>query len=305
MSRRHRLAPVAIGLIALCFGLSLFALVLDYSATNSHHYNDATQTRTQYPDDQIVSCTPSDDPNVFLCVQLSAQGEAEERYAQYDLRAQQDVALSTVAMAWIAFATLAVTSFGVYYVARTLTATLAALEAANAANEEARRTAKAAEDTVEVTRETSRAQLRAYIAVDTDRTAVDFGDPGPRFEFNVALKNCGQTPAYNVRIAGESASGAPQSILGRPNPLPTEDSAGDSVGPGQVRFSIHRNPLDVTSDLIQSLQEGRHEIWVHGTVLYEDAFGEGHKTEFRLRLVPRSTIGRYALVPEEDGNQAN
>ncbi|MEX6632866.1 hypothetical protein [Hyphococcus lacteus] len=75
-------------------------------------------------------------------------------YSNYLLQAQQDVALWNYAMFIVALGALGVTVVGIYFIARTLDATLAAVT-------QAKKATRAANDAVAVTREIGEAQSRA------------------------------------------------------------------------------------------------------------------------------------------------
>jgi hypothetical protein len=85
--------------------------------------------------DAQKSCAGGAPSALFDCVFEKAQASQEQALAEQDLSAQQRAATSALFSALLAFAALIVTSVGVWFVKRTLDATLIAVEDTSAATE--------------------------------------------------------------------------------------------------------------------------------------------------------------------------
>lgn len=156
-------------------------------------------------------------------------------------------------------------------------------------------------------------QLRAYVCVlRGEVTNID--GPGP-IEATVAIKNCGQTPAYDLIMWGgmsiriESDAPIPPPDKGAPHP--------QILGPGAEVFKVEKTFMtpngDVTDFHRAAIKEGRGTLTIYGEITYTDAFGKkrfcnyswfcggSHPNSFYAH--DGETVGR--LSPSEIGNEAN
>ncbi|MDQ0249217.1 hypothetical protein J2W22_001264 [Sphingomonas kyeonggiensis] len=135
-----------------------------------------------------------------------------------------------------------------------------------------------------IARDTARRQLRAYLAIDI----VGFSGL-PKSEkptYSCVLRNCGQTPARNVKgeihAYFDDWDHAPQlpdinSVLSRP---------GQTLGPdrtlGAFRRSLTLSPADKARWL-------KNEITLYLVVrhVYEDVFGKRHRLDQMYKARPR------------------
>lgn len=151
---------------------------------------------------------------------------------------------------------------------------------------------------------TVRAQLRAYVFV-ADVEIKGIGTP--KVEAAILIRNTGQTPAYDVTMSTAArAFNVPGEIAFAPTPV-GPDSSRFVFGPdGLGRRNIPLHTLIGEPGAIAALRAGNGILYVHGEILYKDAFGAARHTRFR------HAIGGANLWPEDnkmtvcpEGNEAN
>ena len=128
----------------------------------------------------------SDDPcrsvvgvvDQIKCVFDDIRTNQETKRAEYDLKAQQDMALFALAMAVFTFLGLIV-----------LVLTLI----------EAFQAAKAAQSAADITREIGEAQARAYLTITGGDFTIDNAVPS-NVNFNIVIHNSGNSPAENAEL---------------------------------------------------------------------------------------------------------
>jgi hypothetical protein len=150
------------------------------------------------------------------------------------------------------------------------------------------------------------AECPETIAIEL-RTAAHLNHPqnGPYAELRI--KNAGQTPAYKVRHWGDmcvreyplTGTLAEVGRTGKPMPM--------VLGPGIFSTKNFRNIPPLNEGQKADLRSGRGAIYIHGEILYEDAFGKERST--RYRFIHNSITGLVGLTTDmtfcEEGNEAN
>lgn len=155
-------APLSpIGLIAIAI-IGAWFLAYSLGVLNGHQAERRDKTPTTYRQaakaDAQGSCVGGDNSAVFECVYEKVEASQETAYAKQDLTAQQRAADSALTSALIALLTLIATSIGVWFVKRTLDATLEAVKDTGEATNEMRRSN-------DIASKSAYLQLRAYISV--------------------------------------------------------------------------------------------------------------------------------------------
>ncbi len=190
-----------------------------------------------------------------------------------------------------------------------------ATDAAFASVRASQRSAKAAEDAVAKSdeilthaQESSRTELRAYVSIDlydgssgTDWVPeIRFGVEG-RSQMPITLKNHGDTPALNVRVAGNIDIFPLQKPGKIPLPKPRPDSSKTVLFPNNPLYPTKIEALRVFSaaDKMRVRAE-THAIYAFGQVVYTDVFGRSHYTCFRY--VVRSLNGKMFFAECPEGN---
>lgn len=273
----------AIGLIVfVIIAASLIGWVL-LDQTHSHHSQIRNEVTTSYSDpsaeqSQII-CLPTSDPPTLSCVLNNPDSVGDQQAAQYDLKAQQDMAEWSLGMMIAAAATVLITGIGVIYVVRTLDATREMTEQARAAN-------KITRDLVEA----EIAQERPYIYI-YGIGEVRFSRPGDeKFAAHVPyeLANLGRLPAKitGVRAEMSTSKGAPtelpleldfidlpdDSLLNKPAIAPSEPRKSIALAPHGISFKQMIGDLPIVS-----VKPGENfYCWV--IISYEGPFTKGFET---------------------------
>jgi len=126
---------------------------------------------------------------------------------------------------------------------------------------------------------TTRQQLRAYLLIDT---AVRLGEHDDHPEFQVVIKNFGQTPAYRVRswISVRPGDREGQGALPGPQPA-TAETSDAALAPGGSFSLARRFDKDWDEAGYEDFMSGSLALYLYGEVTYRDAFRRRHYTRFR------------------------
>jgi hypothetical protein len=147
---------------------------------------------------------------------------------------------------------------------------------------------------------TSRAQLRAYVAVQSGQIHAVAGE-APRAQ--VTVKNYGQTPAYKFKIVGGIGLGQSFDKL----PPPTGDPRGTAgvLAPAGVFQWFMVAPVVLSAEVHDHLVAGNLTLFVYGEVYYEDAFGVPRTLKYRMMF--GGTVGTQSnqLASCAEGNEAD
>lgn len=147
---------------------------------------------------------------------------------------------------------------------------------------------------------TSRAQLRAYVSVESGQISVYVGT-APRAQVNI--KNYGQTPAYKFRLIGAMAAGQTFETL----PPPTGDPRGTLgvLAPSGTFQWFMDAPGILTQQDFDQLASGLVTLFVYGEVHYEDAFGKPHRLKYRTMFGGVAGVSSNQLASCQEGNESD
>jgi hypothetical protein len=221
-----------------------------------------------------------------------ANAPDEQKRAERDLHAQEQMAKWAKYMLYIAGGEIIVTLTGVVLVLFTLIYT--------------RDAARAARDAVDETRRIGEAQTRAYVSIEGSEVS-NFGN-GVRPSVTTVIKNTGQTPAYDLKVHTMIGIGPLPYPGGALPDMPPPDPLGSTsnLGPGVQRRNTVTKDNPVTDQEFIDICEGREAIFVIGRVEYSDAFGIARFTNFFFLYSQRSVIrGDGGMETCVDGNEAN
>lgn len=184
MSKRAWFVAIALGLIAILAAWYGWHQVRIYQIEKAEQRQSAatTDARNVYQCLRglwLMEATP-----FAVCLYEVAQADPDAERSNYDLQAQQEMAVWAFAMFLSSIAGVLVTGVGVVYVARTLRLT--------------RRATDAAVEAVEVTRELGGIQVRAFVTVG-DINVSNF-EVGHYPKIRLTIKNTGQSPANRFQI---------------------------------------------------------------------------------------------------------
>lgn len=207
---------------------------------------------------------------------------------------------------WAANTLLAVAAvIGIAVAYKTLTATKAAAEAAKASADVATATLAEMKDTTE-------RQLRAYVCVNS--AMMKFRAPNVP-EAQVHFKNCGQTPAHNVR--GWIHTWYGPYPLGEPLPTAPDDlrKGNETLAPGRTSVFVTGEKPPLQPQWLSILGTQRFTLFVYWEIRYQDIFGKERATKYRLIHGGNEpthpvegkdgVIKGWLLKPDAEGNEAS
>ena len=177
---------------------------------------------------------------------------------------------------------------------------------------------------IKIGRESAEKQLRAYVVpdvisiVNVVNPLPDEADPPPQTDARVSrpkigprariqIKNAGQTPAHNMRHWGDmsfrelplTGSLSERGRTGRHHPI--------VLGPGIVASKNFGDMPELTDEQASWLRNGTYAIYVHGEILYTDAFGKDRRTTYRFMHC--TLTGRMGVTTDltfcDEGNDGN
>jgi len=172
-----------------------------------------------------------------------------------------------------------------------------------------RQQAKAAEDSLTLSRDTAQRQLRAYVCVFAANIAFKKLDQP---DIEVHMKNCGLTPAYNVRSwIGLDVATHP---LGKELMPPPEgfQMSSSTVAPGGHEIMPVVWKRSIPPAFLPVLGTPQATIYVFGRTTYLDIFGNEWYTDYRLihggpepvKLESKDGIMVGKLRTDTSGNKA-
>ncbi len=221
MSFRSWMLAIATGLAVL--GLAWFSWAT-FSVYQENHANERVGAAEHYAtaSEKIPNSCGAimDEGSVFdwlVCLGENITADGDAKQAEYDLKAQQDMAEWAFGMLIVTCWLAGITLLGVLFVWRTLSATKQTLI-------EAEKTTAAAVKTYETTRDIGEAQVRAYVYCENAAFEITKNE----LKVFVVIRNAGQSPAINVSIEG----GLDMYILGghpeRPNVIESREYSGNT-----------------------------------------------------------------------------
>lgn len=218
-----------------------------------HAYQEAGKTQAQR------ACVGREPSIIFECVYDHVEASAQAAHDEQDLSAQQRAATSTMVAAMLSFLSLVVTGLGVWFVKRTLDATMKAVADTSAATLEMQRANV-------IAREMGEAQTRCYI--DLGEMTVSVSADGHATVL-AKVKNTGNTPAQHLSWRCEANIGKYK------------------VPPGDLKPSNFGTAIPAASDYIpipkKKINIGRWEtgdeiqkgyISVYAIISWKDVFGQ-------------------------------
>ncbi len=195
----------------------------------------------------------------------------------------------------------------VVYVAVTCPLLKATKRSADAATASAR----AATTTVDQMHNTAEKQLRAYVCVDS--ALLKFPQPDVP-EAQVHFKNCGQTPAYDLR--GWIHTWFAEYPLKEVLPTAPDDlrKGTETVAPGRKSTFVAPKKPSLSPQNLAVLGTDKFTLYVYGEIRYRDVFGAEQFTKYRLihggaegarRILDEVGTEQWLLKPDAEGNEAS
>lgn len=172
----------------------------------------------------------------------------------------------------------------------------------------ARQNAEAASEAVAATKrandiseETAQRRLRAYVNVEScEIQQIDGG-----YLLIARLTNCGQTPAYRVRIMGESFGAEYPLRIPNRGFIEVADGFETPLGPGQSHDAAYALRTEDPEQAMQQVLAGNVGLYIQGLCRYEDVFGHERETRFRYVFGGRpANSGGLVMHAAEMGNSS-
>ena len=213
------------------------------------------------------------DAPAIVTTTTDSRAEREYQRAEADLQAQQDMAFYALLMFAASLATVLITALGVWFVKRTLDATLQAVK-------DTGRATLAVEKANELAERNARVQLQAYVSITNP--SIEF-PCGSSIAFKVEVANSGQSPARSVQLeilVGIKEYDGPLPLL----PIPY--SIGD-IPVGGRAFAQYDVPWD--KDLILSIRDNRTKFDISVIATFDTVF-EAEKSQTE-RIAYSAVVG--------------
>ena len=236
------------------------------------------------------SCLTSDGRWEVVCAEEANEAAREAQRAEYDLYAQKTMSLWTAVMGWIALLGAALTGIGVWFVKRTLDATLQAVKDTSAATHAMLRQ-----------NEISEASQRAWLYLHEVRTStmapgvINGENVDGALFFEIMMKNYGGTPAV-----GMSSTHIFQMIL-RDAPSPDLDPAFPDKGKGVVGsggiWEIHQFIL--FGDKLAQFRSRERDIFLSLRCAYFSIFSDSSDPQQRLGTSLRLRLSHGGFAPPD------
>jgi len=254
-------ALVGVVLLLWTFGLGYYVAALNYPDEQRHQsYRYAADQPLDI--DPAAASVPGTKPLEYREPCHNPKGRDES-----DLCAQWNAANAARDNAFWAKWGVWITGIGIIGLLITIVQGRMALERAHDANE--------------IARESSERQLRAYIMIEPQ--GVNVPEDG-LMRVPMDIINNGQTPAYNLEIAGDFliVDGDPRqfdpAIHGR---LGDDTASTDGIlGPGSNRFSYAYMEAELCAPFWGGICDKNAAIIHYGYLKYRDVFGKERKTNF-------------------------
>jgi hypothetical protein len=308
MSFRSRLYVFAIGVITL--GLFIFSvgIVLEYKQGHANERNSAAQYYANATKEGINSCGAiMDKSGVFdwlTCLADKISADGGEKQAEYDLKAQQDMAVWAFGMLIVTVWLAVITFLGVVFVWRTLIATQFMAGETTRIGE-----AQAQAARVSVQQAIDANNIARAIAQDVDRPFVfitqrfdnegRWRDGNEGGEWLIEFRNYGRNPAIVIEATAITWIGAIDQIPQHPMEVSLFNFAfagsGDDPAihfdkPIQKQARIRRlnnGSIDPTTSAVnQVLEFSKSNIfgWLDVKIRYEDLLGRERETKALFRI---------------------
>jgi hypothetical protein len=158
--------------------------------------------------------------------------------------------------------------------------------------------------------DTAERQLRAYVCVDS--ALLKFPQPDVP-EAQIHFKNCGQTPAYDVRGWIHTwFDECPLKVVLPSAPADLRKGT-ETLAPGRHSIFVAPKKPPLPPQFLQILGTPKFTLYVYGEVRYKDIFGMERSTKYRLihggaegvrSVRDKQGVETWLLKPDAEGNDA-
>jgi hypothetical protein len=243
---------------------------------------------------KLPSQSPAQNPANRTPQQATTQHQPQESF--WERTTADPVAFWTL---WLVLFTAVLAGASIIQMRFLIRADRTAAKAADAAA----KAAEATEASVATMRETAERQLRAYVALDyMDLVSARDASYGG-YEAQYVIRNSGETPAYDVRLAMQCR--VREYPLTAELPIVTDDQLGPAapLNPGgEINRIVRDTEAAAKNDIHYGvMRDYTDAVYYFGLVTYRDAFGKNHRTKFRMYWYARMD----RPMPHQAGNEAD
>jgi hypothetical protein len=198
MSKRSWIAAIAFGLIAVTWlAWQGWTQVERYQGEKAGQRQQVAETEARDVYQCFQHLQHFVTPSFVVCLYEVAQADPDADRSNYDLQAQQEMAVWAYGMLLVGIASTIITGVGVIFVALTLHLTRITAKAAIAAAEQAGQANVVAQDSVAEARRIGEAQVRSYLSIKScTLKRLD----GNQVQAHLVVRNSGQSPAKRVTV---------------------------------------------------------------------------------------------------------
>ncbi len=251
------------------------------------------------------TCVGVNPAAVFECVFDEVERSREDARAEQDIDAQQAMAVWALTMVIVSAVTTIVTGIGVWFVKRTLDATLVAVD-------ETGKATLAMDRQINLAEKAHALENRAWLFFDSwDVIPKRDGPNGQPIMLSIQtrFRNSGKTPAFNTRIFVEIYQASPQGNPVPNFPIPDLNDGKSIVGPG---VTIHGYELTLSGVDMTNFLNDATDFFVFCNCVYSDTFAKDYgsrtlqmcfKVKFRGIKVDPSGSEIYDCAFEPTGPQ--
>jgi hypothetical protein len=286
-SKRDQTVAGAFCAIAL---LGTVFLAYNIGSSQGTHQGAQQEAARQYSQnayqDALRACAGGEEAAAIECIREAVISSEEQSNSRQDLQAQQDMADWAFWMLIATCFTLGVTALGVWFVKRTLDATLQAVEDTGRATEEMRKANAIAQKMGEI-------QVRAYLSIE--KVEIGFNQSG-NLLLHVQVRNSGNSPAKLVRFVGDIEPRGPDGTMG---------------GKGAKKFGVQSFPPfpEVPANSVKDIGEILTPICLPEfselglTGPFDEQYTYPSKTIFQFQggfsLIAKDVFGKSVTSPNE------
>lgn len=286
----ERLAFVGAFLVA-CAGIGAYWwMFYDMGASTARNEERARIEREHYaadaPERVEKECSGLDRPAQLKCVLEIVNSQRESQRNESDLAAQWKAADWVAWASILAGAQLISTLLGLYYVKRTLDATLLAVEDTGEATE-------AMKEANRIAATTADAQLRPYLSID-DALHFDTHDSGLSWVVRFKITNHGQLPAKQIKVTSKSYIG---------NPFTAESQGGLQLGRedtfafiGSGKPQDAETSIPFSGTLMTEILAEQSALYLRIVFDYVDDI-DGKRTDTLTYICDQYNVSIYSLRP--------
>lgn len=251
------------------------------------------------PDPENAECAPGrDDRKSDLCAQWKA-ADAAERSSNWTERTFWLGVVGTL----IGGATLVAAGMAAKYARDAAIHTQRSADFADRMVQEAANATDATREAMRLTEKNGKLQVRAYAGISPidillQSVPAEAEHVSMTVVVGVRISNSGASPAYNVRVGARLKQVPwPFKLAEEKEALPSEEPPLRVVAAGETSEDIRLTQKVGLS--LEELRNGKRRFYIGICLMYEDVFGDTHRSEYHGLARPESLL--FFLNPQRSG----